>query len=151
MRATIPSIDRHARRRAGIPKKTSSAKTAPPPSQPPLRGKICGYFSEATAAVVPTVKTTVPLVPSVIWEPAPPPEQVAPSPPVAVVDRSWQVRVTIPVYPATAATVTVAVAEAPGAIPVVVPAAAGAIAGAGLLMVKVDDMTVTFAEPVADW
>jgi len=149
MRATIPSIDRHARRRAGIPKKTSSAKTAPPPSQPPLRGKICGYFSEATAAVVPTVKTTVPLVPALSGTGSAP-EQVAPSPPVAVVDRSWQVRVRFLCIRRRSHRY----GRCGGGSrrdSVVVPAAAGAIAGAGLLMVKVDDMTVTFAEPVADW
>jgi hypothetical protein len=53
------------------------------------------------------------------------------------------------VYPATAATVTVAVAEVPGAIPVVVVAAVGEIAVVGTLRVKVDSVTVTFAEPVA--
>jgi hypothetical protein len=135
-----------------MPNIMSRARTAPPPNQPPLPGRLFGCVSEAVvAAVVLTVKTTVPLVPSVIGEPAPPPEQIAPSPPVAVLERSWQVSVTVPVYPPAGDTVAVTVAEAPGAIPALVPAATGEIADCGVLRVKVDDVTVTFAEPVADW
>jgi hypothetical protein len=135
-----------------MPNIMSRARTAPPPNQPPLPGRLFGCANEAVvAAVVLTVKTTVPLVPSVIGEPAPPPEQIAPSPPLAVLERSWQVSVTVPVYPEIAAIVAVAMAEAPGAIPVAVPAAAGEIADCGLLRLKVDCVTVTFAEPVADW
>jgi len=88
------------------------------------------------------VKTTVPLeVPPVSEIPGvPPPVQVAPSPPLAVVLCSWQVRVTVPVYPAVELTVTVAVALCPGAILV-----AGLRTIGVPVRLNVDSVTVTVA------
>jgi uncharacterized membrane protein YfbV (UPF0208 family) len=68
--------------------------------------------------MVPTVRVTLPLVEEelrVTPVDCPPPVQVAPSPPVAVVEVCWQVRVTVPVYPATEAILTATVELAPGA------------------------------------
>lgn len=69
MRTSAPNIVRQLRRRAGIPKNSSNASTAPPPapSQPlpgqPLSGPILGRTSSLlVAAVVLTVTVPVPLV-----------------------------------------------------------------------------------------
>jgi hypothetical protein len=87
------------------------------------------------------VKVTVPVVVlEVRVTPDCPPEQGAGSPPLAaVVLLSWQVRVTVPVYPANAATVTVVVADAPGVM------AAGVVAE----RLKVDSLTVTVVVALA--
>jgi hypothetical protein len=98
-------------------------------------------------AVVVTVNATVPLVVPELSVTAEvlTGAQLAPSPPVAVLLVSWQVSVTVPVYPATAATVTVAVDDAPGAT------VAGLTVIAGLERVKVDSVTVTVVVLLADW
>ena len=59
-----PTIDRQLRRRAGIPKNSSNASTAPPPAPiQPFPGPIFGRTSSLVlAAVVPTVTVAVPLV-----------------------------------------------------------------------------------------
>ena len=132
---------RQLRRRTGIPKKMSTAKTAPPPapSQP-----FPGIFGRANSAVtggdVLMVKVTVPLVFDEVRftaVPLPPPVHEVPSPPDAVVLDCWQVRDTEPVYPASAATVTVTVADCPG-----VTLAELGVPGVSL---KVDSVTVTCA------
>jgi hypothetical protein len=59
----IPSIDRQLRRLAGIPKKTSRARTAPPPAPAhplPLPGSIGYATPEVVGAEVETVKVAVP-------------------------------------------------------------------------------------------
>jgi hypothetical protein len=96
---------------------------------------------------VPTVKTTVPLeVPPVSEIPGePPPVQVAPSPPLGILLCSWQVKVTVPVYPPVELTVAVAVALAPGAMPV-----AGLTTIGVWVRLKVDSVTVTGAEFVGE-
>jgi len=60
----IPSIDRQLRRRAGIPKNSNSASTAPPPAPiQPLPGPSFGRTSSLLlAAVVSTVTVAVPVV-----------------------------------------------------------------------------------------
>jgi hypothetical protein len=86
------------------------------------------------------VKVTVPLVLDGVRftaVPLPPPVQVVPSPPDAVVLDCWQVRDTEPAYPASAATVTDTVADCPG----VTLAELGA-PGVNLI---VDSVTVTCA------
>jgi hypothetical protein len=134
-------MERQLRRRAGMPKKMSRARTAPLPAlSQPFPGIFGRANSAVTGAAVPMVKVTVPLALDevrVTAVPPPPPVHVVPSPPDAVVLVCWQVRETEPVYPAVAATVTVTVADWPGVTLDEL--------GAPAVSLKVDSVTVTCA------
>jgi hypothetical protein len=113
---TIPIMTRHTRRRAGIPKKTSSATIAVPPvlAQP----LTCGLANEAeVAAVVLTVAVAVPLLADVVRVTGEPVivqlgAFVAPAGELV----SAQLNVTEPLYPLVPVTVIVEVAELPFAM-----------------------------------
>src|ERR1019366_10684784 len=57
---STPSICRQLRRLAGIPISISTASTAPVPAPAQPFFRICGYFMDATGAVVVTLNVTVP-------------------------------------------------------------------------------------------
>ena len=108
--ASMPSMARQARRRAGIPRKATSASTVPPPipSQPkPWRSRL------AVALVVLNVTVAVPLVLEELNVTVEPTEHVGEFvAPVGELVRE-QASVTVPEYPLVLLTVTVAVAELP--------------------------------------
>jgi hypothetical protein len=100
MSATAPSIDRQMRRRAGIPSRIRSARTAPPPAPPhplPLPGLGVVNALLLLGAVVDTVTVAVPLVVVVLSVTVElPPEQVGGS---VAPEGDWvsaQVSVTVP-------------------------------------------------------
>ena len=113
IRARMLSIARQLRRRAGIPSRTSNARTAPPPVPPsPLP------FPRGTNSALDEVEVTVTVVVPVLEEllrftvelPA---EQVGRSVAPAGEEVSEQDRVTVPTYPVIVLTVIVEVAGEP--------------------------------------
>ena len=93
IKSRTPSIDRKPRRRAGIPRKTRKARTAPPVHAPPAAGRIIALPDPVVVTVTVAVPVVVPLLRVTVELP---PEQVGRSfAPVGEV-VSAQVSVTVP-------------------------------------------------------
>jgi len=154
--SNAPNICRQPRLRAGIPRNTSRARTAPPA----VVQRLCfsalalAFCLTATTVVVlgsvvvtEKFSTCAALLGSVTINVGPPPVQLGASVAELAGDElatSEHVTVTVPAKPATADTVTAAVAVAPGATP---PAGVTAIAGVVRLIVTPFPSTVSCAWP----